>query len=196
MPTLTTLPRWNDILAAEKETSEKMRPSRVPSAVIAQGILSDIECEYIVKQMESYSAYQFPHCGAMTIEAPMDDKLESLDPMISIVKYINNAYFKYEMDDDPFAWMQTYKAGGDYKMHMDGAWGQSRKLSAVAMLSNMDDYDDGDLYLELWPKYKHYIDKTQGTIVVFQPWVWHGVFPVVRGIRKTLNMGFYGPDFR
>lgn len=91
----------------------------------------------------------------------------------------------------------TYTDGSDhYNWHMDKGLLSSppRKLSAVLMLSNPDDYEGGDL--ELMPSSN--VVKTEkkfGRIFIFPSWLLHRVTPVTKGTRKSLVSWVSGSKF-
>ena len=74
-----------------------------------------------------------------------------------------------------------------------------RKISVTLMLSGPDEYEGGELDLEL---YKPDEDKRIESFklekyeaIFFQSDVWHRVRPVKSGIRKSLVTWFYGPPY-
>ena len=91
--------------------------------------------------------------------------------------------------------MRAEGGGGGYGMDVDAVAGQTRKLTAVAMLTPPTEYAGGDLELHT-PEETFLIPRTQGTIVVFQPWIHHQVTKIHSGVRQTINFGFWGPPFR
>lgn len=169
-----------------------MRPSKTPYAVILEGILSDEVCDHISDSLSSLETYSFRACGAQTRECESDP---SLGPLESIARFTNDTYWGYDLDPGQHSWLQTYEAGNSYMRHFDGAPGQTRKLTAVLMLSDPAAYAGGDLEIFVVPT-SIKIPRTRGTVVVFQPWLEHEVTPVSSGIRQTINMGFWGPEFR
>lgn len=89
-----------------------------------------------------------------------------------------------------------YKEGGHYDWHIDTTYPDEnnvqRKLSAVLMLSDENDYEGGLLEIkdiEL-PKLK------QGTIVIFPSYMLHRVTKVTKGNRFTAVAWAVGPSFR
>ena len=173
-------------------TPPYMRPSPVPYAVSLEGALSAEECDEILKVVPYVAPYSMPGCGATTREIEFDP---ALDPIELLARNINRMYFNYDLDEGQRSWLQTYETGGDYHRHMDGSPGQTRKLTAVAILSSPVSYDGGRLEIFVEPK-SFMVPKTRGTVVVFQHWVDHAVQPVTAGVRQTVNMGFWGPPFK
>ena len=66
-----------------------------------------------------------------------------------------------------------------------------RKLSVTVQLSNPEDYEGGDFFME---KVDHHppkdIIRKQGTILIFPSLILHGVTPVTQGVRYSL-VGWY-----
>ena len=87
---------------------------------------------------------------------------------------------------------------GHYSMHRDmGAGSMStRKLSAVVLLSQVDEYSGGQLELMSNPESDQAVKQTgQGTVIVFPAWEMHRVSPVVCGTRWSLVAWVHGPRF-
>lgn len=194
MQAITTIPSGQTLREAEANVPSYMRPNRVPSAVVAEGLLSVQECLDISERYNQEEPYVFGGCHAITRECP-----RPLEPVLhKLVEYaqvVNETYFGFDLDDEPAAWMQTYTEGDSYSMHTDGAPGQMRKLTAVLLLTDADEYSGGALWMRVEPR-EYYIPKHQGTIVVFPAWLPHYVEPVTKGTRQTINLGFWGPSFR
>lgn len=189
-----TIPRAEDISDHAKMTPSFMRPNQLPVAAVATEYLTKGQCDRIVETIGKIEPYSFHGCNAITRECdrPLDPVLE---PIVYFAKQINEIFWNYDLDEEAGAWMQTYEPGDNYQKHTDTASGQMRKLSAVAMLTNPYEYKGGDLRMLLQPK-THTIDRSRGTVVVFQPWTLHEVSEVIFGTRQTINLGFWGPPFR
>ena len=193
MPNLTTYPTLEQLEELNTKTPAYMVPNKIPYAAIGEGWLTDEQCDAILDKYMSLESYSFNHCNAMTRECgrPLD---QVLDPMQNFARKMNDLFWKYDLRGAD-AWLQTYEPPNDYQKHMDVVPGQNRKLSAVLMLTESNDYMGGDLGIYTWPD-KFYVPRTRGTVVVFQSWLVHFVSPVFVGIRQTINMGFWGPNFR
>lgn len=189
---LVTIPSAQRLAEAQAATPDYMHPNTLPWAVSIEGLLTDEQCDAITDKYNPVQPYSFRGCNAITrqCERPLDDVLE---PVIQSAKIINDLYWNYDLWDEPAAWMQTYTTGCSYALHADAQPGQMRKLTAVAMLSSH--YEGGGLWVRIEPK-DHLISKIRGTVVVFPSWLPHFVDPVVQGKRQTINLGFWGPNFR
>jgi len=193
MPNLTTFPTLKDMEELKHNTPMYMCPSNVPYAAIGEGWLSDKECDDILFEYMDKPTYKFPHCNALTRECPRPlDRV--LDPMVEFARRMNSSLWNYDLTSTA-AYLQTYTPGRNYQKHMDVVPGQMRKLSAVLMLSDPFDYEGGRLQFWYWPD-PFDVPYARGTIVVFNSWLVHEVRPVSKGTRQTINMGFWGPNFR
>ena len=195
MKNLFTIPSAEKIRHEVYRTPEYMRPSTMPTAVVMEGFLLENECDWLVAYLSSLESYNYDHCSALTREAPRPlDGL--LDSSVMAAETVNDSYWGFELDVDPAAWFQTYSAGRSYPLHADFAPGQSRKMTAVVMLSDEEAYAGGELRVRINSERGIAVPKTRGTIVVFPAWVPHLVTEVTWGVRQTINIGFWGPDFR
>jgi hypothetical protein len=187
-------PRSKIIKQVGDEVPDYMYPSTAPWLVISEGRLSADVCNHIVDSNIHEDVYKFPHCSAETRECqrPLHS---SLEPISSFLVTVNQTYWQYELGDIPGAWMQTYRENDKYQLHMDGTLGQTRKLTAIAMLSDPGNYVGGDLTMYI-PPHSFIVPKVQGTIVVFPHWVLHQVTEIKAGVRQTINLGYWGPPFR
>lgn len=99
----------------------------------------------------------------------------------------------------------TYRAadGGKYTRHMDLFWEDGhrvaetdRKVSMVMQLSNPDDYEGGDLQLEVRTAPDPAALRARGTMIFFPSFIYHRVTPITRGLRYSLVAWYEGPRFR
>jgi hypothetical protein len=192
MVAIWTFPSPNDLGLLAGGTPEFMRPNEVPFAALVESHLSDAQCDAILEALNPLEGYRHKGCDAWTREIA---EHPSLDPIEEAARYLNFMYWEYVLDPGQYSWLQTYEKDQGYQRHADGRPGQMRKLTAVAMLSDENDYDGGVLRLH-WRPTTFGTKLPRGSIVVFQPWVEHDVTPVTRGVRQTINMGFWGPPFK
>lgn len=190
---LFTFPSEEQLHSIAAATPAYMHPNTIPAAVIFEGALTVEECQTIRDRGMTFPGYHHPGCNAFTRELGHIPELEVAERIASTM---NDAYWHYDLDPEPYTWMQTYLIGGDYQKHLDIDHGRMRKLTAVVFLTDENEYEGGDLEIFYHPVQSVRIPRTQGTIVCFQPWLLHQVHPIRRGIRQSLNMSFWGPDFR
>lgn len=109
----------------------------------------------------------------------------------SIISKVNHDHFLYDIEG--FDTLQYTKYGPEqhYTWHWDVAFGwenYQRKISAVMMLSDPDEYEGGEFEIcvngnlddlrTMKPK--------KGDIIFFASWMPHRVKPVISGERKSL----------
>lgn len=189
---LVTFPSREVLVDNASRVPEWMSPSMVPHAAVLEGYLTGDQCEAIQIELDDLPAYQSGTCGAKTRQIASHP---TLDPIEQAARSLNFVYWNYSLFAGQYSWLQTYEAGGDYHKHEDGHPGQTRKLTAVAMLSDPSTHVGGELRL-ITSTGDFWVPKTRGTIAVFQPWLTHEVLTVDSGVRQTINMGFWGPPFQ
>jgi hypothetical protein len=194
MGDLVTIPSRQRLEEAASVTPTHMHPNTLPSAVVLKEALSPEECDAILDSYRDVDPYSFAGCGAMTREksSPLS---AALKPLTEVTEGLNGLFWEFLLDHSPTAWLQTYEAGGKYALHTDATPGQSRKLTAVLMLSDHTNYVGGSLEMRIEPR-SYSVSRTRGTVVVFPAWMPHEVTPITRGVRQTINLGYWGPTFK
>ena len=187
-----TYPSQEDLVMYEQKACDYMHPNRQPFAVVAEGFVAKKDCESISAELNLRQPYKHDRCGALTREIHGDPSLSFIE---KFGHYINSMYWQYDLDEPCVTWMQTYAEGGDYDLHADADPGRMRKMTAVVLLTDPNDYDGGDLSIYWYPA-QWRVPRTQGTIVCFQPWILHDVSKVTRGVRQSLNVSYWGPNFK
>ena len=94
-----------------------------------------------------------------------------------------------------------YSEGDYFNWHVDqySKRGITRKISASIFLNDPDEYEGGELDLEMLtptdsPRY-HSFKLPKRSIILFQSDLWHRVRPITSGVRKTLVVWFIGPPY-
>lgn len=189
-----TFPSEEDIAQALQTTPDYMYPNEQPYGVMAPAYLSESQCREIQRMYEKVEPYKQEHCGASTreLQPPMRGPLAVVE---DFVLGMNKLYWQYDLNPNAVAWLQRYNMGATYPLHTDTYYGQSRKLTAVVMLTDPKEYHGGLLLIKAYPNLLN-PPIAQGSIVVFQSWHQHEVTEVIRGKRETINMGFWGPQFK
>jgi PKHD-type hydroxylase len=122
------------------------------------------------------------------------------DRMNEVVSKVN--FDKYQMDLREFDGFQysKYAEKGHYDWHVDTEpnprpSGLFRKLSCSLALSNPEDYEGGELLLNVTGKAENSaaLRPTRGDLVLFYSSVPHKVMPVTKGKRVTLVTWACGP---
>ena len=117
------------------------------------------------------------------------DYLES----IQFTKYKLNQHYGWHVDEYP-------KPFDDDCENIN--WrGKTRKISAVIILSNTNDYKGGELMFKYFQVEKTKIESVKdflpkGSIIVFPSYVLHKVKPVTDGLRYSLVVWTLGHPFR
>jgi hypothetical protein len=181
--------------AIHDRTPEYMYPSKNPIAMVWEAGLTDMQCDAIIERHMKEESYQFPSCEATTRECPRPlDRV--LDPMLYFGVKTNKQQWDFKLDVNAGAWMQTYFVGDSYPVHTDSEAGQTRKLTVIALLTDPNKYEGGNLRIHHSSQHPFYIPRARGTMVVIPSWVFHDVTAVEEGSRQSLNLGFWGPPFK
>ena len=97
---------------------------------------------------------------------------------------------------DGFQYTTYYGNGGHYDWHADlGPGISNRKLSCVLQLSGPDEYEGGDLQMNIGGQILT-VPKEKGLLCFFPSFVLHRVTPLTGGIRKSLVTWFCGANLR
>ena len=114
------------------------------------------------------------------------------------VMAINNSFFNFDLFGliEGFQFTRYDAPSGFYGMHIDKILGGSiRKLSITIQLSDPDDYDGGELAIQIGSD-PLIMPKEQGKLVCFPSYVLHEVRPVTRGTRYSLVAWVTGKPFK
>ena len=126
------------------------------------------------------------------------------------VNLYNKQQWNYDLDGSDSIQYGIYSDGGFYDWHVDkepnaiNMKGENksliRKLSMTIWLNDPDEYEGGELDIELKgprkdPRYETF-KLSKGSILIFQSDKWHRVRPVTSGVRKSLVTWFRGAPFR
>jgi len=115
----------------------------------------------------------------------------------NIIHKVNDSLFNFDIDgiEDLQLTRYTPNNGGYFKRHNDIIGKEpARKITAVIQMSNADEYEGGELKLQL--NEVGTADKIKGHMVIFPSYVIHEVTPVTSGTRYTLVIWGIGPKFR
>lgn len=119
---------------------------------------------------------------------------------------VNSQYFQFDVTGFYEPMQLTYyeaapdvEKSGHYDWHMDLIIHEQkmmRKLSMVLMLSDINEFEGGDLQLHIDSSGPITLEQKKGRAWFFPSWVLHQVTPVTRGVRKTAVMWAGGPAFK
>lgn len=187
-----TIPSEDDIRIMHAQRHPYMREDFSPYVAVYERYFSKGYCFSILDIAAGLPAYRHEGCGAVTVEII---EMAGLAEVQAILRQANNQYFQYDIDGPMVAWLQTYQVGNKYPNHWDHRPGQSRKLTALVILSDERQYTLGSLNFNFPGKHVQ-LRPPQGTVLVYPSWVPHEVALVGSGFRQTLNLGAWGPPFR
>ena len=134
-----------------------------------------------------------------------DDLMQQLSASVNLY---NKKNWNYDLIGCDALQYGIYHEGDHYDWHVDeeaetpNVQGEfyMRKLSMTIWLNDPDEYEGGELDIELKGPHKNLryntLKLSKGSIVIFRSRLWHRVRPVTAGVRKSLVTWFRGPPFR
>ena len=111
---------------------------------------------------------------------------------------LNNQFFNFDLFGmaEGFQFTRYDAPTGHYGMHIDKMLnGTVRKLSLTIQLSSPEDYEGGELALQM-SKDAEIMPKELGKMVVFPSYVLHEVRPITKGTRYSLVAWITGKPFK
>ena len=115
---------------------------------------------------------------------------------LSYILNANHCNFGYDLSLNDHEQMQVcrYVEGQFYNKHTDWSYKKmaTRKLSASIQLSDENDYEGGELVLDLGLEGEYRCPKSQGTVLVFDSRIIHWVEPVTSGVRYSVQKWVHG----
>ena len=134
-----------------------------------------------------------------SVERTPLDEFEAISVFLfGLAVKANNALFRFDLGGpSQFEMLHYTKKGDHYDCHADTQMydnGFSRKLSVMGYFN--DDYKGGRFYFKVFADERHYVDIKKGTVLVFPPYIQHGVEPVEDGVREGVVGWITGPNFR
>lgn len=185
-------PSSEDINAGARMAPMESSSTWAPYVMWWESALSVEQCEAISSFAQGHEPYSHAGCDAVTRELGDIPELGFMD---GLARVMNDNFFGYDLHRGHKTWHQSYWPGASYQKHADQAPGISRKLTAILMLSDPTEYEGGLLQCFFEPMLIN-PPISRGTVIVIQPWLIHEVTPLTRGLRESINMGFYGPPFK
>lgn len=137
------------------------------------------------------------HRNTSVVFAPFDYWLS--DQLTRIAAEANEACgWGYEIDGREAIQFARYGEGQHYRWHVDtftlSGRPKDRKITCVALLNDVSEWEGGELQLRLYDEYKAPMEK--GVVIAFPSILEHRVTPVLKGFRYTATIWFHGPRFR
>lgn len=111
---------------------------------------------------------------------------------------INEKFFQFDLFGmaEGFQFTRYDSPTGHYGMHIDKMLnGTVRKLSLTIQLSLPEDYEGGELVLQM-SKDANIMSKELGKMIIFPSYVLHEVRPVTKGTRYSLVAWVTGKPFK
>jgi predicted 2-oxoglutarate/Fe(II)-dependent dioxygenase YbiX len=114
----------------------------------------------------------------------------------NVVNMINRMYFNFKLTLFKEFQLLEYAENGFFDWHVDLAGKSTRKINTVVFLSELKDYQGGQLSFNIAkiPGMKDIVQE-QGTMILFPAYRAHKVEPVTRGTRYSLSTIFHGDAF-
>lgn len=167
--------------------------------IIAIGELAEFNKGHIGSGEDSKVSKEIRDTDITWIE-PSEGTRWIYDRMAQLAAKIN--YDKFQFDLSHFQPLQygKYKIDGHYNWHYDCGPNlpEHRKLSFVLGLSDPDDYEGGELQLNIHgdTEKAHSFKIRKGDLIVFPSYLGHRVTPVTSGNRITVVGWAIGPKFK
>tara|TARA_B100001996_G_scaffold277672_1_gene218205 strand:+ start:79 stop:672 length:594 start_codon:yes stop_codon:yes gene_type:complete len=173
-------------------------------------------CDEIIIAYENQSSDQFrkgtlAKTGKTHLEMRRSDILFLEENWINAmlqgyIRYANNLNFLYDLsgEDKELAQLTRYTVGHHYHTHRDFGpprddQTHTRKLSLSLQLSDSDEYDGGDILMDMsgWtdnPNDSQFksMSRSKGSVIVFDSRTPHKVTPITRGTRYSLVKWYHG----
>lgn len=115
------------------------------------------------------------------------------------VLHINEQFWNYDLNRIETLQYSVYDKGQFYKRHIDSLYispnNSTRKLSFSILLSDVSEYEGGELMLYANEK-PEIPPKEKGTIIFFPSYTLHEVTKVTKGTRRSLVGWVTGPAFK
>ena len=173
-----------------------------------ENLFTPAECAQIIAIGESKILKEASINNKGTVDGIRDSKVAWLyfvDDMewvyrrvTDAVLSLNSQFFKFDLFgfNEGFQFTRYDAPSGFYGAHIDKTYGSLvRKLSVTIQLSAPEDYEGGELALQIG-KDPITMPKEQGKIVAFPSYVLHEVRPVTKGTRYSLVAWATGIPFK
>jgi len=174
----------NTVDAFTKEECEKIITIGKNKGLVSATLTSGIEHEI----RESKVSWLYPS----------DDMEWVYRRVTDIVLHVNERFFRFDIFGlhEGFQFTNYVAPGNKYGRHVDRGLNIAvRKLSLSIQLSDPEEYEGGDLCLHGGDS-GMYMDKKQGTLIVFPSYTLHEVTPVTKGERNSLVTWVTGKPFK
>jgi PKHD-type hydroxylase len=182
---------------------------KVQNWAYVDGLFTPEECAKIIEVGNAQLQPALITDKGVEIKALRDSKIAWLYPaagdiefifgrVITTINHINSEFFKFDLFGlmEGFQFTRYDAPTGCYGLHTDKVLdGPVRKLSLTIQLSSPQDYEGGELALQLGSE-ALIMPKEQGKMVVFPSYTLHEVRPVTKGTRYSLVAWVTGMPFK
>jgi PKHD-type hydroxylase len=130
--------------------------------------------------------------------SPQDDLQWVYQRITDTVLHLNERFFNFDLHGiaENLQFTNYKSPSGKYKKHIDSNLDYLiRKLSVSIQLSDIDDYEGGDLIIYTNEK-GTVMKKNQGDLIVFPSFILHAVTEVTKGERNSLVAWVTGKQFK
>jgi PKHD-type hydroxylase len=104
----------------------------------------------------------------------------------------------YELTGHENIQFGSYGPKGHYGWHMDtfllSGLPIERKVSVICLMSDPEEYEGGDLQIQLYQDYK--VEMQKGQMIAFPSVLQHRVLPIISGLRNSAVIWLNGPRMK
>lgn len=183
----------HEVLLSPKSPQPEVREDNQMDCLTHDGVFSAQECARIIAGVEPddwrdhTSEEQWRH--SQTVWLPREeDTFWVFDKMLALVMSANQTKYLYEIDFFEALHVARYDAPMHYDWHTDigpGLQG-NRKLSVSVQLSSPEDYEGGELLMDIQGEEPFVCPKEIGSVTVSPSFLRRKVTPVTKGSRYAL----------
>lgn len=142
---------------------------------------------------------------------PTQDNQWIFDRFLWVADRLNERFYEFNLNGFESFQYTVYNANkknpGKYDYHMDTIMGldkpiemlETRKLSMSLILSDPDEYEGGDFYIQTGSPDQDKLlkmEQVKGRCLAFPSFMIHGVAPVTKGTRRSIVVWVEGPKFK
>ena len=142
---------------------------------------------------------------------PKEENQWIFDRFLWVADRLNERFYEFDLNGFESFQYTTYKANkknpGKYDYHMDTIMGldkpiemaETRKLSMSLILSDPDEYEGGEFYIQTGSPDQDKLlkmEQKKGRCLAFPSFMIHGVAPVTKGTRRSIVVWVEGPKFK
>jgi PKHD-type hydroxylase len=142
---------------------------------------------------------------------PTQDNQWIFDRFLWVADRLNERFYEFNLNGFESFQYTVYNANkknpGKYDYHMDTIMGldkpiemlETRKLSMSLILSDPNDYEGGEFYIQTGSPDQDKLlkmEQVKGRCLAFPSFMIHGVAPVTKGTRRSIVVWVEGPKFK